>query len=303
MQKEPQMSQDKTVSSAVIELAANKNPQSPQRRVTVPDLQGMKTRGEKIVMVTAYDAGQGAFADAAADVILVGDSVGNTTLGYESTLPVTMAQMLHHTTAVSRASRRALVVGDMPWMSYHLSPRQAVKSAGAFVKTGGAQAVKLEGGLNRIPAIQAILDAEIPVMGHLGLTPQSVNKLGGYKVQGKSPHAASALIDAALALEEAGIFALVLECIPATLAAEITRKLTIPTIGIGAGARCDGQVLVWHDLLGLTENPPRFVRRFANLRPLIESALGDFSKAVKDGSFPNEAESYSVLTVARAVKK
>jgi 3-methyl-2-oxobutanoate hydroxymethyltransferase len=222
---------------------------------------------------------------------------------FDSTLPVTMAQMLHHTAAVTRTARHALVVGDMPWMSYHLSPRQAVKSAGAFIKQGGAQAVKLEGGVNRIPAIRAILDAEIPVMGHLGLTPQSVNKLGGYKLQGKSPHAAKALIDDALALEEAGIFALVLECIPAALAAEVTKQLTIPTIGIGAGADCGGQVLVWHDLLGLTEHPPRFVRRFANLRPLITDALGGFMTAVKDGSFPSEAESYSVPASLKVGKK
>lgn len=261
---------------------------SVQPRTTLLDLQSRKSRGEKIAMVTAYDAGQAALAEAAGlDLILVGDSVGNTMLGYDSTLPVTMRQMLHHTAAVTRAVRRALVIGDMPWLSYHLSPKQAVKSAGAFVKKGGAQAIKLEGGSNRIPAIHAILDAEIPVMGHLGLTPQSVNKLGGYKVQGKSPATARKIMDEALHLQDAGIFALVLECVPAALAAEITAKLEIPTIGIGAGAGCDGQVLVWHDLLGLTQHAPKFVRKFADLRPEILRALTAYREAVKSGAFPS----------------
>ncbi len=276
----------------------------PDKRLTVPDLQGFKVRGEKFAMVTAYDAGQAALADAAGlEIVLVGDSVGNTTLGYDSTLPVTLRQMVHHTAAVTRGARRALVVGDMPWLSYHLSPRQAVKSAGAFVKKGGAQAVKLEGGVNRIPAIRAILDAEIPVMGHLGLTPQSVNKLGGYKVQGKSPKSAKAIVDAALALQDAGIFSLVLECVPDELAARITGKLEIPTIGIGAGASCDGQVLVWHDLLGLTEKPPRFVRKFADLRPAVLAGLTAFKAAVRGGSFPSDSESYSAPAPALGSKR
>ena len=222
-------------------------------RVTTATLLEMKARGEKITMLTAYDYPTACLLDEAGiDMLLVGDSVGNVVLGYEDTLPVTMDEMIHHTRAVARGARRAMVVGDMPFLSYQASLPEAVLNAGRFLKEGGAQAVKLEGGSERANVVRALVETGIPVMGHLGLTPQSVHQLGGFRVQGKDEAAARRLLDSALALEEAGIFSLVLEAIPAELAAQVTSRLQVPTIGIGAGPDCDGQVLVVHDMLGLS---------------------------------------------------
>jgi 3-methyl-2-oxobutanoate hydroxymethyltransferase len=244
-------------------------------------------------MVTAYDEPGARLADAAGvDLILVGDSVGDNVLGFEDTLQVTIEMMVHHVAAVSRARPSAMVVGDLPWMSYHLSPQQAVESAAALIRAG-AGAVKLEGGGNRVPAVRAILDAEIPVMGHVGLTPQSVRAMGGYRVQGRSNEAADRLRESVVALQEAGCFAVVLEGMPDALGAAITDELEIPTIGIGAGPGTDGQVLVFHDLLGLgSRTPAKFVRRYAEIGSAITEAIGAWAADVRSGSYPSEAESY-----------
>ena len=262
--------------------------------ITVPDIVRMKELGEKIVMLTAYDAPTARLLDSAgADILLVGDSVGNVVLGYENTLPVTMEEMVHHTRAVVRGASRSLVVADMPYLSYHTGIREAVRNAGRFVQQAGARAVKVEGGRKRVRVIRAIRDAEIPVMGHVGLTPQSVHDFGGFKVQGRSAAAARAILGDALAVEEAGAFAVVLEGIPAELAALITERLGIPSIGIGAGAHCDGQVLVIHDLLGLTPDPvPSFVRRYADVGSAIREACVRFAADVRTGGYPAENESY-----------
>lgn len=248
---------------------------------------------QPIVMVTAYDTPGARMADeAGVDIILVGDSLAQVVLGYEDTLQVGMRDMVHHAGAVARARPRALVVVDMPWLSYHRGPSDAVANAGRLVRAG-AQAVKLEGGIKRLAVVSAILDAEIPVMGHVGLTPQSLHALGGYKVQGGKPDAAERLISDAVALAEAGCFALVLEAIPAALAAAITAAVPVPTIGIGAGPGCDGQVLVVHDLLGLHDGPtPRFVRPYAALKSVGVAALSAFAADVRAGRFPTEHESY-----------
>ncbi len=261
--------------------------------VCVPDLLRMKQRGEKIAMLTAYDFPTARQVDAAgADIVLVGDSLGMVVLGYESTLPVTMDEMIHHTKAVVRGAQRALVVADMPYLSYHLSLRDAVRHAGRFVQEAGAKAVKVEGGRKRVRAIRVIRDAEIPVMGHVGLTPQSVHEFGGFKIQGKSAAAARNILDDALALEEAGVFSVVLEGIPAELAKMITERLTVPTVGIGAGVSCDGQVLVIHDLLGITEgHVPSFVRRYAEVGATVREACRHFVEDVRDGKFPSDVES------------
>jgi 3-methyl-2-oxobutanoate hydroxymethyltransferase len=246
---------------------------------------------ERIGMLTAYDFPSARVVDGAgADIILVGDSLGMVVLGYPDTLSVTVDDMLHHTRAVARGVTRALVVGDMPYLSYHVNVEESVHNAGRFIQAG-AQAVKIEGGKpTRIKTIEAILDAEIPVMGHIGLTPQSVNALGGFKVQGKGTEEARRLIDEAVALEQAGCFALVLECVPSELAAFITEHVSIPTIGIGAGLSCDGQVLVLHDLLGLYEgHTPKFVRRYATLAGDMRQAVGCFLSDVREGRFPDEA--------------
>jgi 3-methyl-2-oxobutanoate hydroxymethyltransferase len=246
---------------------------------------------ERIGMLTAYDFPSARVVDGAgADIILVGDSLGMVVLGYPDTLSVTVDDMLHHTRAVARGVTRALVVGDMPYLSYHVNVEESVRNAGRFIQAG-AQAVKIEGGKpTRIKTIEAILDAEIPVMGHIGLTPQSVNALGGFKVQGKGTEEARRLIDEAVALEQAGCFALVLECVPSELAAFITEHVSIPTIGIGAGLSCDGQVLVLHDLLGLYEgHTPKFVRRYATLAGDMRQAVGCFLSDVREGRFPDEA--------------
>jgi 3-methyl-2-oxobutanoate hydroxymethyltransferase len=265
------------------------------KRTTVPAVRA--TKGvRRIGMITAYDYPSGKLADAAgADIILVGDSLGMVVLGYPDTLSVTVDDMLHHTRAVARgATQTSLIVGDMPYLSYHVSVEESVRNAGRFIQAG-AHAVKVEGGKpSRIRTIEAILDAEIPVMGHIGLTPQSVNALGGFKLQGKSGEDARRLVDEAVALAKAGCFAIVLEMVPSELAAIITERVNIPTIGIGAGPHCDGQVLVFHDLLGLYDgHTPKFVRRYANVGPEMQSAIERYLADVRDGRFPDDtAESY-----------
>lgn len=261
---------------------------------TVSTFQAMKAEGRKISMLTCYDYSTARLIDeAGVDAVLVGDSLGNVILGYPDTLAVTMDDMIHHGAAVVRGVRDALVVVDMPFMSYQVSVKQAVKNAGRLVKKTGCAAVKLEGGENVADRVQAIVDAGIPVVGHIGLTPQSVNALGGYKVQGRDEKAAVKLMHDARALEKAGAFAIVLECVPAPLAAFISSHVCVPTIGIGAGAGCDGQVLVYQDMLGLySDMKPKFVRRFAELGDGMRQAFAAYDKAVKDGTFPNESESF-----------
>ena len=248
----------------------------------------------KLTMLTAYDYWTAKLVDqAGADMILVGDSLGMVIQGNDDTLSVTVDEMVYHCKAVNRGRKDAVVVGDMPYMSYHISREETIRNAGRIVREGGVDAVKLEGGVKRIPMIEALLDAEIPVMGHLGLTPQSVNAFGGFKVQGKDEASRQRLKDAALALQDTGIFSLVLECIPYDLAGEITESLEIPTIGIGAGPYCGGQVLVTHDMLGLNDgHVPKFVRQFANLGELGGNAVRGFVDAVRDGAFPSITESY-----------
>ena len=273
------------------------------KRITVPSIVEAPLRGDRLVMVTAYDFPQGKTADAAgADIILVGDSLAMVVLGHPDTLSVTLDEMIHHTRAVRRGVERALLVADMPYGSFHLGPDQAVASAIRFVKEAGAQAVKIEGG--RPEVVRALDRAEVPVMAHLGLTPQSVHRFGGYKVQGRSEEAARKIVDAALELEEAGAFSLVLECVPSNLGAEITERLTIPTIGIGAGAACDGQVLVYHDLLGLEERiAPRFVRRYAELGLASREAIERFADDVRAGRFPSPEETYGSLEPKPELRK
>lgn len=263
-------------------------------RVTTATLQEMKAKGEKITLLTAYDYPTARLLDEAGiDILLVGDSVGNVILGYENTLPVTMDEMIHHTRAVARGTRRAFVVGDMPFLSYQVSVAEAIRNGGRFLQEGGAQGVKLEGGRERAETVRALVETGIPVMGHLGLTPQSVHQLGGYRVQGRTEEAARRLIEDALILEEAGIFALVLECVPAKVAAEVTSRLRVPTLGIGAGPACDGQVLVTHDLLGLTgKKVPKFVKQYASLYEQIAAAIRDFQAEVREGKFPGPEHCY-----------
>jgi len=259
------------------------------------DLQASVDQGARLVMLTAYDTPTAQMADAAgADIILVGDSLGNTCLGFESTLPVTMDMMLHHLGAVVRARPRAFLMADLPFLSYHLGIEDAIRNAGALVRAG-AQAVKLEGGASRTPVIRALLDAGIPVMGHLGLTPQSLHSIGGYRVQGKEEAQAIKLLEDARQLEAAGCFSVLLECIPKELAAMITGSLNIFTIGIGAGPGCSGQVLVFHDILGLHQGPyPKFVRKYMDGFNQITTALSRWSDDVKNGLFPGEQESYNL---------
>lgn len=265
-------------------------------RITTAAIREMKRNGKKITMLTAYDFSTASLLDEAGiDMILVGDSVGMVLLGYENTLPVTMDDMIHHCKAVTRAAKQALVVGDMPFLSYHVSIPDAVRNAGRLIQEGGCQAVKLEGGAERVPVIKAILDAEIPVMGHIGLTPQSVNQLGGFKVQGKDLATAQKLIEDAHALEEAGCFSIVLECVPAALAQRISEELTIPTIGIGAGPGCDGQVLVINDMLGMyPKMSPKFVKKYLDLYPLIMEALRSYIEEVEAGTFPGPEHSFTI---------
>jgi 3-methyl-2-oxobutanoate hydroxymethyltransferase len=262
-------------------------------RVTAPAVRARKGSAEPLVMVTAYDAPGARIADAAGvDMILVGDSLAMVVLGYDDTLSVTVQDMAHHTAAVARAKPRPMVIADLPWLSYHLGPDDAIRNAAVLIRAG-AQAVKLEGGRKRLPMIEAIIGAEIPVMGHLGLTPQSVHMMGGFKVQGKEVDAARALVDDARALEEAGCFSIVLEGVPDTVAAMVTEAVGVPTIGIGAGPACDGQVLVFHDLLGLEDRVlPKFVRRYASLKADAVAAIAAFAGDVRAHRFPSDAESY-----------
>jgi 3-methyl-2-oxobutanoate hydroxymethyltransferase len=266
---------------------------STPRRVTAPAVAASKRDATPLVMVTAYDAPSGRVVDAAgADLILVGDSVAMVVLGYEDTLQVTTDDMAHHVAAVARTRPAALVVADLPWMSYHVSPDEAVRNAATLVRAG-AEAVKLEGGRKRLDVVRAILDAEIPVMGHLGLTPQSVHTLGGFKVQGRDLEAARGIVDDAIALADAGCFAVVLECVPDAVARLVTDSVAIPTIGIGAGRHCDGQVLVFHDLVGLEDRiRPKFVRQYADLATDATAAVARFAEDVRAGRFPSSGETY-----------
>ena len=269
----------------------------PGGKLAVPELAEMKRRGDRIVMVTAYDAPGARFAeDAGIDVVLVGDTAAMVVLGHEgTTVPVTMDEMLFLTRTVARAVRRPVVVGDMPFGSYEVSDEQAVENAVRLVKEGGADAVKLERGGTTVSRVRAIVDAGIPVMGHVGLTPQSATKLGGFKTQGRTAEAALRLVEEARALEAVGCFSIVLEAVPAPVAERITETLAIPTSGIGAGAGCDGQVLVYHDLLGLTEGHlPRFVKRYANLSREIRDALEAYAHDVRTGAFPEEQHTYGM---------
>ncbi len=265
--------------------------------MTAPAVAARKGSGEPLVMITAYDAPSARVVDAAgADMILVGDSVAMVVLGYDDTLQVTIDDMRHHVGAVARTKPQALVVGDMPWMSYHVSREETVRNAASLVRAG-AGCVKLEGGKKRVEAVQAILDIEIPVMGHIGLTPQSVHALGGFKVQGKQLDAARIIVEDAIALADAGCFAIVLEAVPDGVARMITDSIDVPTIGIGAGRHCDGQVLVWHDLLGFAapdRKAPKFVRRYADLELTATDAVREFVADVREGRFPSSAETYHV---------
>ena len=269
--------------------------------VTVKTLLAMKRRGERITMVTAYDYHSARIVDAGgADVILVGDSLGMVIQGHENTLPVTVDDIVYHTRIVRRADPRALVVADMPFLSYQVSPSDAVANAGRIVKEGGAEAVKIEGGREFLHAVGALVDASIPVMGHLGLTPQSVHRFGGYKVQGKSAGARERMIEDALLLQRAGCFSFVLEGIPFDLAGEISEALEVPTIGIGAGPRCDGQVLVFHDLLGIENTlTPKFVKRYAQLNDVMIDAIREFRREVTQGTFPDLDHSYGAESARR----
>lgn len=265
-------------------------------KITILELQQKKQAGQPITMLTAYDYPGASLVDQAGiDMILVGDSLAMTVLGQPNTVAVTMEEMLHHCKAVARGARRAFLVGDMPFMSYQAEPIEAVRNAGRFIKEAGMDAVKLEGGREVIDTVQAIVRAGIPVMGHLGLTPQTATKLGGYRVQAKTSAAAQQLLEDALALEEAGCFSIVLEAVPAQVGELVSRKLTVPTIGIGAGPGCDGQVLVFHDLLGLFDRfTPKFVKRYAELHRLVLAALQAYREEVVSRSFPTEIHSYRI---------
>jgi 3-methyl-2-oxobutanoate hydroxymethyltransferase len=289
-------------------------PNSGDGKITVPDLLQRKSSGaaspynsrsQKITCLTAYDYPTARLLDeAGVDVLLVGDSLGMVVLGYDSTLPVSIEEMLHHTRAVRRGTRRALVVSDMPYGSYHSDVAESVRNAMRFVKDAGAEAVKVEGGERRLELIVRLTEAEIPVMGHVGLTPQSVNALGGFRVQGKTVDAAEQLLRDARAVEAAGAFAVVLEAVPRELAAQITRELRIPTIGIGAGPDCDGQILVIHDLLGLTfGKTPKFARQYANVGQMIAKAAREYCEDVRGGTFPSDGESYHAAQTAREEKE
>jgi len=262
--------------------------------LSIPRIVAAKGR-EKISMLTVYDAPSARLLDEAGiDILLIGDSVEMTVYGEPSTLTATMDEMVRHSRAVARATKRAVVVGDMPFLSYQAEPSRAVENAGRFLAEAGCAAVKVEGGKRILPAVEAILAADIPVMGHVGLTPQSYRKFGGFKVQGREVDSAREIREDAQALAEAGCFAIVLECVPESLAAEITHEISVPTLGIGAGPHCDGQVLVFHDVMGLTRDlRPKFVRRYADLTAVIGDAARAFRKDVKEGSFPSQEESFT----------
>jgi 3-methyl-2-oxobutanoate hydroxymethyltransferase len=266
------------------------------KRVSIHDLKAMKKRGEKIAMLTAYDYPTARIMDeAGVPVILVGDSLGMVVLGYDSTLPVTMADMIHHTKAVLRGSQRAHVVADMPFMSYQAGPEDALRNAGRLMQEAGAQSVKLEGGTTVAETVRRLVEAGIPVMGHIGLTPQSLHQFGGYKVQGKTPAAAVKLLNDAQALDEAGAYAIVLETIPAALAKLITERVSVPTIGIGAGPDCDGQVQVLHDMLGLYPDfVPKHAKQYAQLAQDIGRAVREYMAEVAEGRFPTDKESFTM---------
>ncbi len=263
-------------------------------KITVTKLKEMKQSGNKITMLTAYDFSTAkVLNEAGIDIILVGDSLGMVKLGYENTLPVTVEDIFYHTKAVKRGNSRALLVADMPFMSFETNKIDALCNAGRMVKEGGAEAVKIEGGIDYIETIKSIIRTKIPVMGHLGLTPQAINQLGGYKVQGREEEAAEKILFEARELEKAGVFAIVLECIPEKLSQKITKTLSVPTIGIGAGPFCDGQVLVTDDMIGLfAEFKPKFVKRYLNLRPQIVDAVKQYCAEVKEGKFPSEEHTY-----------
>jgi 3-methyl-2-oxobutanoate hydroxymethyltransferase len=263
-------------------------------KVTVPGITAMKEQGKKITMLTAYDTPFARILDqAGVDILLVGDSVGSVVAGYPNTLPVTIDEMIYHTRAVVRGAERSLVVIDMPFMSYQISTEDAKRNAGRMIKESGAEAVKLEGGFNMKETMEAIVAIDIPVMGHIGLTPQSVHQMGGFKVQGKVEEQKQKIMADAVAVEEAGAFSVVLECIPTELAQEITEQLSIPTIGIGAGVHCDGQVLVIHDLLGLLGDfRPKFVKSYVDLRTVISQAVEEYMDEVRKGKFPTEEHSF-----------
>lgn len=271
------------------------SPSSSATPVTVPSIRGTKVRNgaDRLVMVTAYDApGARMASEAGVDLILVGDSLAMVVLGYDDTLQVTVEDMAHHTAAVARAKPRPLIVGDLPWLSYHVSVEDTVRNAAILIRAG-AEAVQLEGGTKRIPMVEALVDAEIPVMGHIGLTPQSVHAMGGFKVQGRSSDAALQLVADAKELEHAGCFSIVLEGVPSEVAAMVTETVNVPTIGIGAGPECDGQVLVYHDVLGIEDRmAPKFVRRYADVKGVSVAAMATFAEDVRAGTFPGPAESY-----------
>ena len=266
------------------------------RKVTIRDIANMKTRGEKIPMLTAYDYPTARLADEAGiPMILVGDSLGMVVLGYDSTIPVTMEDMIHHTKAVSRGAKRSLIVGDHPFMAYQIDTSQALRNSARFLQEGGAHAVKLEGGEGEAETVRRIVECGIPVMGHIGLTPQSVNRFGGYRVRGKGKEEANQLLKDAVALEEAGAFAIVLELVPTPLSRLITQRLSIPTIGIGAGPYCDGQVQVLHDMLGMyTDFVPKHARQYTRLAETMTDAFNRYISEVKGGSFPTEEESFKM---------
>jgi len=267
-----------------------------EQKLTVPDIKARKNSDEKISMLTAYDYPWALLVDQAGiDIILVGDSLGMVVLGYKDTVSVTMDEMIHHTKAVSGVVKRAVVVGDMPFGSYNVSREKAVENANRFMKEGRADCIKLEGGKTMAPVTEAIVKAGIPVQGHIGLTPQTASALGGFKVRGKSAEAARALIDDAKALEDAGCFSMVLEAIPSAIAAMITEAVSIPTIGIGAGVDCDGQVLVTHDMVGLFDRfTPKFVKQYTKISDVISSAIAEFKTDVENGKFPEEKHSFAI---------
>jgi 3-methyl-2-oxobutanoate hydroxymethyltransferase len=263
-------------------------------RITINQIKEMKLKGEKITALTAYDYTTAKIVDEVGiPLILVGDTLGEVVLGYGSTIPVTMEDMLHHIKAVVRGAKKALIIGDMPFMTYHVSVSDALKNAARFIQEGGAQAVKLEGGVIVAEKVQRIVECGIPVMGHIGLTAQSIHQLGGHKIQGKTPEAAARLLEDARALEEAGAFSIVLETVPAPLAALITKKVGIPTIGIGAGINCDGQILVVNDMLGsFTDFVPKHAKQYVKLADIMSSAITQYFNEVKSGKFPTEAHSF-----------
>ncbi|MFC2032670.1 3-methyl-2-oxobutanoate hydroxymethyltransferase [Chloroflexota bacterium] len=265
-------------------------------RITINQIKEMKQKGEKITMLTAYDYATAKVVDEVGiPLILVGDSLGMVMLGYESTIPVTMEEMLHHTRAVVRGTKQAMVIGDMPFMTYNVSVEDALKNAARFIQEGGAQAVKLEGGVTVADKVRRIVECGMPVMGHIGLTPQSIHQFGGFKVQGKTPEAVEKLLKDAQSLDEAGAFAIVMETVPAQLAEIITRKISIPTIGIGAGIGCDGQVQVINDILGsFTDFVPKHAKQYAKLAYIIRTAVTEYDREVKAGSFPTAEQSFFI---------